>query len=54
MARAIRKGGISFGPVRIKVALHRAQSSGELSFHPFDRRELNPVGYSAAGRRRAR
>ena len=51
MARAFRKGSISFGLVSIPVALHTAGNGGALSFHPLDRRDLNPVGYKRVNKR---
>jgi len=44
-SRPIWRGSLAFGLVNIPVALHVAETSGDLSFNLLDRRDFSPVRY---------
>ena len=45
MARALWKGGISFGLVHVPVALYPASRSESLGLDMLDKRDFSPIGY---------
>jgi DNA end-binding protein Ku len=54
MPRAIWKGAISFGLVQIRVGLHAAEHTEELSLTLLDKRNFSPIGYERVNRKTGR
>jgi DNA end-binding protein Ku len=51
MARALWKGGVSFGLVYIPIEMYSAASSSALDLNLLDKRDFSPVGYQRINKR---
>jgi DNA end-binding protein Ku len=51
MARALWKGGVSFGLVYIPIEMYSAASSSTLDLNLLDKRDFSPVGYQRINKR---